>query len=78
MVSSAVIAIGGGGIQPMRARWESALDKWDQEKPQARQQLEGAGERIGERAGELKSKAQSETDSAADVGSRSQTRGGGR
>ena len=59
VVGSAVIAIGGGGIQPMRARWESALAKWDQEKPQARQQLQGAGERVGQRAQELKAKAPS-------------------
>ena len=61
VVGSAVIAIGGGGIQPMRARWESALEKLDEEKPQARRELQGAGERIGQRAEELKSRAQSET-----------------
>ena len=71
VVGSAVIAIGGGGIQPMRARWESALAKWDQEKPQARQELQGAGERIGQRAQELKAKAQSGDPEGA--GSRSQS-----
>lgn len=75
MVGSAVIAIGGGGIQPMQARWESAMARWDEEKPQARQELHGAGDRIGQRAQELKPKAQSE--SADGAGSRSQsTRGG--
>ena len=59
VVGSAVIAIGGGGIQPMRARWESALAKWDQEKPQARQEMQGAGDRIGQRVQELKGKAHS-------------------
>ena len=70
-VGSAVIAIGGGGIQPMRARWESALAKWDQEKPQARQELQGAGERIGQRAQQLKAKAQSQGPDGP--GSRSQS-----
>ncbi len=59
VVGSAVIAIGGGGIQPMRARWESMLTRWDEEKPQARQQLQGSGDRIGQRTEELKAKAQS-------------------
>lgn len=71
VVGSAVIAIGGGGIQPMRARWESALAKWDQEKPQARQQLSGAGERIGQRAEDLKGKAQSRDGDGAGSGAAS-------
>ena len=50
VVGSAVIAIGGGGIQPMRARWEQALDRWDTEKPNIRQQAEGATDRIDIRA----------------------------
>ena len=73
VVGSAVIAIGGGGIQPMRSRWESALAKWDQEKLQARRELQGAGARIGQRAQDLKGKAES---SEADrAGSRSETGG---
>lgn len=28
-----IIAVGGGGISPMRARWESTLSKYDAEKP---------------------------------------------
>lgn len=71
VVGSAVIAIGGGGIQPMRSRWESALDKWDEEKPQARQEMQGAKERISQRAQDLKAKAQTGSDDG--VGSRSQS-----
>jgi hypothetical protein len=33
VVGSAVIAIGGGGIQPMRAQWEKALTKIEDESP---------------------------------------------
>ena len=73
VVGSAVIAIGGGGIQPMRARWESALARWDQEKPQARQELQGAGERIGQRAQELEEMAQA--NDADRAGSRSKAGG---
>jgi hypothetical protein len=39
IAGSAIIAIGGGGIQPMRDRWERALTKVEQEAPQARQHM---------------------------------------
>ena len=32
VAGSAIIAIGGGGIAPMRQRWEKALSRYDQEK----------------------------------------------
>ncbi len=54
VVGSAVIAIGGGGIQPMRAQWENALAKLQDELPQARQEAQGASERITARGQELK------------------------
>lgn len=50
VVGSSVIAIGGGGVGPMRQRWERALARLDEEVPQARQQAEGAGDRVKERA----------------------------
>jgi hypothetical protein len=40
IAGSAIIAIGGGGIQPMRDRWERALTKVEQEAPQARQHMQ--------------------------------------
>jgi hypothetical protein len=42
VVGSAIVAIGGGGIQPMRARWEKALNRWDEEQPRLRTELEQA------------------------------------
>ena len=39
VAGSAIIAIGGGGIQPMRSRWEQALSRIEQEAPQAREQI---------------------------------------
>ena len=39
VAGSAIIAIGGGGIQPMRSRWEQALSRIEQEAPQAREQV---------------------------------------
>ena len=65
VAGSAVVAIGGGGIQPMRQRWEQALDRWDAEKPALRQQAGGAGERITRRAQDLKQTAQREMQPAS-------------
>jgi Mechanosensitive ion channel, conserved TM helix len=61
VVGSAVIAIGGGGVKPMQQRWQQALERWDGEKPQMQQQMDGAGSRIQERAQELKEKAKAES-----------------
>jgi hypothetical protein len=40
VVGSAIVAIGGGGIQPMRTRWESTLAKYDEEKMNVRRELD--------------------------------------
>lgn len=58
IVGSAVISIGGGGIQPMRAQWERALDKVADEAPQMRQQAQGAPQRVQERAEQRKEQVQ--------------------
>lgn len=36
---SVIVAVGGGGIQPMRQRWERALARWDDESPRVRSEL---------------------------------------
>jgi hypothetical protein len=50
IVGSAIIAIGGGGIQPMRQRWINVLDKYDEEKPKMQEASKGAKQRIEQRA----------------------------
>jgi hypothetical protein len=45
VVGSAIISIGGGGIQPMRAEWERALNRMHAEAPRLRGELENAPER---------------------------------
>ena len=50
IVGSAVIAIGGGGITPMRARWVNVLTRYDAEKPKVQQAAQGSKERIDQRA----------------------------
>lgn len=68
IAGSAIIAIGGGGIVPMRQRWERALARIDDEAPKVRQQAKGSTERIKDRAEELKGKAQeATTDNGADA-----------
>jgi hypothetical protein len=60
IAGSAIIAIGGGGIAPMRQRWEEALRRYDDEKPRLREQLQGSGAKVKERAAELKDEARGE------------------
>ncbi len=50
VVGSAVIAIGGGGVGPMRSRWEKVLSKYDEEKPKVQSAAQGAKDRIAQRA----------------------------
>lgn len=45
----AVVAVGGGGIGPMRQRWEQALNRMDEEAPRIKEQRTGAKERIEQR-----------------------------
>jgi hypothetical protein len=61
VVGSAIIAIGGGGIAPMRRRWEAVLDRYDQEKQRVAQEGQGAGQRIQERYEQRKEQVQSAT-----------------
>jgi hypothetical protein len=46
VVGVGIVAIGGGGIQPMRARWERALKRVEQEAPRVRREAQGATDRI--------------------------------
>jgi len=65
VVGSAIIAIGGSGIQPLRARWEATLQRYDAEKPNMARQMEGAGERMKERAVDVRDQAKAQTQSNA-------------
>ena len=45
VVGVGIVAIGGGGIQPMRERWQRALTKVDEEAPRMKREAQaGAGE----------------------------------
>ena len=62
IVGSAIVAIGGSGIQPLRSRWENALARYDEEKPRVQEQMETAGGRVRERATEVRERASAEMD----------------
>jgi hypothetical protein len=49
VAGSAIIAIGGGGIMPMRERWQRALARMDMEAPKIRDEASGSGGDIRER-----------------------------
>ena len=64
IVGVTVIAVGGGGISPMRQRWENALNKYDEEKPKVQEASRGAKDRIAQRAHERAEQAKPNGDSA--------------
>jgi hypothetical protein len=45
VVGVGIVAIGGGGIQPMRERWQRALTRIDQETPRLREEARSNAER---------------------------------
>lgn len=61
VAGSAIIAIGGGGIEPMRQRWENALARYDEERPKLERELDDAGDKVKERVQERKEQAKRST-----------------
>lgn len=57
---SAIIAIGGGGIVPMRARWERALGGIEKGAPQLKAQASGAKQRMKDKAEDFEEEAEEE------------------
>ncbi|MBW3601994.1 MAG: hypothetical protein KY434_04745 [Actinobacteria bacterium] len=64
VVGVTIVAVGGGGIAPMRDRWQRALDRIDDEAPRirekaqsAREEAQSAREQIAERAQERAAQA---------------------
>jgi len=58
VVGSTIIAVGGGGIIPMRSVWERALNKAEREIPKAKAQMAMAGGKVEEQAEQWKAEAQ--------------------
>jgi hypothetical protein len=73
----AIVAIGGGGIQPMRQYWERALNRAQDEAGDVRREAQGSGERIRERAEQRADQARSAASSADTPTQRITPDGGG-
>jgi hypothetical protein len=58
IAGSAIVAIGGGGIMPMRERWEQALRRYDEEKPRLRDQVQSGRPRAEGRVSQLTGQVQ--------------------
>jgi Conserved TM helix len=54
VVGVGIVAIGGGGIEPMRERWQRALNRMDEEAPRVREESQGMGEEARRRADEAR------------------------
>jgi hypothetical protein len=52
VVGSAIVAIGGSGIIPLRRKWEEYLGRMEAEAPNIRREIQGAGERAKEQTEE--------------------------
>ena len=64
IAGSAIVAIGGGGIQTMSRYWERAANRAEQESSNIREEASGAKDRIQQRAQERKEQAKSATGSS--------------
>ncbi|HMJ66712.1 MAG TPA: hypothetical protein VK615_15315 [Candidatus Binatia bacterium] len=58
VAGSAIIAIGGGGIRPMQARWEQAIGRIQREAPRLKEEVQHAPQRAEAKAQEWKQEAQ--------------------
>lgn len=61
VVGVVIVAVGGGGIKPMQARWESTLATYDVEKHNVRQQVTQAPS-VSEQADEARAKVRAVAD----------------
>jgi hypothetical protein len=57
VVGVGIVAIGGGGIEPMRERWQRALNRVDQEAPQIREEARGMGDEARRQGEEVRREA---------------------
>lgn len=75
IAGSAIVAIGGSGIGPMRAIWDGAITRVRTEAPMIREQSQGATERVRQRAQQRTQQAR-EMGGGQQMGTGSQTGSG--
>ena len=61
VVGIGIVAIGGGGVQPMRERWQRALARVDQEAPRLKREATGGAEEVRRQVDEVRREAQQPT-----------------
>ena len=54
VVGIGIVAIGGGGVQPMRERWQRALARVDEEAPRLKREAKGGAEEVRRQADEVR------------------------
>ena len=59
IVGVVIVAVGGGGIKPMTARWEQTLARYDEEKPKVAEEVRNAPS-IREQAGQARDMMQNQ------------------
>ncbi len=57
VAGSAIVAVGGGGVVPMRSVWERWLSRAQQEAPRIKAEAQGASERVKNQAEQWKQEA---------------------
>lgn len=67
IVGVVVVAVGGGGIKPMQARWESTLSTYDTEKTNVASQVRSAPS-VADQARQAKDAAQSSSSTGTESG----------
>jgi Conserved TM helix len=67
VVGVGIVAIGGGGIQPMRERWQRTLTRMDQEAPRIRQEAQTGREQVGSPVEQVRPEVRPETAGPVDT-----------
>ena len=61
VVGIGIVAVGGGGVQPMRERWQRALARVDEEAPRLKREAKGGAEEVRRQADEVRREVQQST-----------------
>jgi hypothetical protein len=61
VVGIGIVAIGGGGVQPMRERWQRALARVDEEAPRLKREAKGGAEEVRRQVDEVRREVQQST-----------------
>jgi hypothetical protein len=64
VVGIGIVAIGGGGVQPMRERWQRALARVDEEAPHLKREAKGGAEEVRRQADEVRREVEQSTHDA--------------